>query len=81
MTTTGDQSKQKIQAEKKIKLNNRPQDKDDLDSREREEQNTKGDDVSRNKKDKRKSVYIPDLHSDLRLLGDQLGRSKKVSAG
>lgn len=53
MKTTGNQNQQKILEEKKVKRNNRPQNKDDLDSREREEQYSKGDDVSHNKKDKK----------------------------
>lgn len=38
---------------KEVKTNNRPQNKDDLDSREGEEQIIKGGDITHNKKDKR----------------------------
>jgi len=44
---------QKILEEKKVKLNKKPQNKDDLDSREREEQHVMGDHITHNKKEKK----------------------------
>lgn len=53
MTTT-DPNKGKIPPRtKEIKTGNRPQNKDDLDSREGEEQIIKGDDITHNKKEKK----------------------------
>jgi len=42
----------KPQAQQQKKANNRPENKDNLDSREGEEQMTKGDDITHNKKEK-----------------------------
>lgn len=54
MKATGNQNKPEIQVEKKVKVNNKPQNKDDLDSRVREEQYTKGNHLSNNQKEKKK---------------------------
>jgi len=46
------QKNMKPQLQTPNKSNKRPENKDDLDSREREEQHRKGDDVTHNKKEK-----------------------------
>ncbi len=46
------QKQAKSQPQNLSKVNKRPENKDDLDSREREEQTRKGDDVTHNKKEK-----------------------------
>jgi|GEM_PF-2593965 len=54
MKEINNQNKQQILAEKKVKVNNKPQNKDDMDSRVREEQHVKGEHVTNNKKEKKK---------------------------
>ncbi|GAA4434054.1 hypothetical protein GCM10023091_08460 [Ravibacter arvi] len=53
MNASGKNNTPRILEEKKVKLGRKPQNKDDLDSRERTEQQVRGDKISHNVKEKR----------------------------
>jgi hypothetical protein len=50
--SSGSNNNSKPQGQGQTKVNNRPENKDNLDSREGEEQLTKGDDITHNQKEK-----------------------------
>lgn len=50
MKSTGNKITPKTPVERKVNLNKRPENKDDLDSREREEQHVMGDNITHNRK-------------------------------
>ncbi len=53
MKSTGIKITPKTAPERKVNLNKRPENKDDLDSREREEQHVMGDKITHNRKEKK----------------------------
>lgn len=53
MKATGNKVTPKTTVERKVNLNKRPENKDDLDSREREEQHVMGDNITHNRKEKK----------------------------
>ncbi len=53
MKTVENKAAPKITAERKVNLNKRPENKDDLDSREREEQHVMGNNITHNRKQRK----------------------------